>query len=87
MGDGDKIFTNIANYIKNHIHEQGDSSVLDLMPLHVAGDEEIDIVCKDHGVLFVLLDAIFSLLKTPKGKVTDKLLKQLENWLSFILTE
>jgi hypothetical protein len=37
----------------------------DVAPSHVAGDEDIDAVCKDHGVLFVLLDAIFSLLNAP----------------------
>ena len=83
----EKIFPNIADYIKNHIREQEDSLVGDLAPLHVAGDEEIDAVCKDHGVLNVLLDVIFSLLNTPRGKVTDKVLEQLENRLSFILTE
>jgi hypothetical protein len=65
MGDGEKIFPNIADYIKNHIGEQEDFWVIDLAPLHVAGEEEIEAVCKDHGVLFVLLDAIFSLLNTP----------------------
>jgi hypothetical protein len=76
MGDGEKIISNIANYIKNHINEQDDSSVLDLAPLHIAGNEEIDAVCKDHGVLFVLLDAIFSLLlNMPQGKVTDEVLE------------
>jgi hypothetical protein len=58
-----------------------------LAPLHVAGNEEIDAICKDHGVLFVLLDAIFSLLNTPRGKVTEEVLEQLESRLSFILTE
>jgi hypothetical protein len=87
MGDAKKIFPNIADYIKNHIREQEDSSVVDLAPSHVAGDEGIDAVCKDHGVLFVLLDAIFSLLDTPQGKVTEDVLEQLKSLLSFILTE
>jgi hypothetical protein len=47
----------------------------------------IGTVCKDHGVLFVLLDAIFSLPDTPQGKVTEEVLEQLESRLSFILTE
>jgi hypothetical protein len=90
MGDGEKIFSNIADYIKNHIREQEDTqenASVDLAPLHIAGDEEIDAVCKDHGVLFVLLDAIFSLLNTPRGKVTDLVLEELEKRLSGILTE
>jgi hypothetical protein len=58
-----------------------------LAPSHVASDEEIGAVCKDHGVLFVLLDAIFSLLNTPRGTVTEEVLEQLESRLSFILTE
>ncbi len=92
MGDGEKIFSNIADYIKNHIREQedsqADSSVLDLVPSHIAGNQEIDAVCKDHdGVFFVLLDAIFSLLNTPRGKVTDLVLEELEKRLSGILTE
>jgi hypothetical protein len=58
-----------------------------LAPSHVAGDEEIDAVCKDHGGLFVLLNAIFSLLNTPRGKVTEEVLEQLESRLSFILME
>jgi hypothetical protein len=35
IGDGEKILLTIADYIKNHIREQEDSSVLDLAPLHV----------------------------------------------------
>jgi hypothetical protein len=65
MGDGEKIFPNIADYIQNHICEQEDSLVVDLATSHVASNEEIDAVCKDHGVLFVLLDAIISFLNTP----------------------
>ncbi len=90
MGNGEKILSNIANYIKNHIREQEDSqenASVDLAPLHIARDEEINAVCKDHGVLFVLLDAIFSLLNTPRGKVTDLVLEELEKRLSGILTE
>jgi hypothetical protein len=87
MGDGEKIFPNIADYIKNHIHEQEDSSVVDLALSHFAGDEEIGAVCKNQRVLFVLLDVIFSLLNTPRGTVTEEVLEQLESRLSFILTE
>jgi hypothetical protein len=35
MGDGE-IFPNIGDYIKNHIREQEDSSVVNFAPLHVA---------------------------------------------------
>jgi hypothetical protein len=87
MGDIEKIFPNIADYIKNHIREQEDSSVVDLALSHAAGDEEIGAVCKNHGVLFVLLDAIFSLLNMSRGTVTEEVLEQLESRLSFILTE
>jgi hypothetical protein len=90
MGDGEKIFPNIAEYIKHHLREQEDpldDSAVDLVPLQIAEDSEIDAVCKDHGILFVLLDAIFSLLNTPRGKVTDDVTSQLESRLSGILTE
>ena len=91
MGDGEKIFPNIAEYIKNHIREerdsQEDSAAVDSIPMQIAEDDEIDAVCKDHGILFVLLDAIFSLLNTPRGKVTDAVIEELESRLSFILTE
>jgi hypothetical protein len=88
MGDGENIFPNTAGYIKNYIREQEDSSVLDLAPLHLSGDEEIEALYKDHRVLFVLLlDVIFSLLNMPQGKVTDEVLEQLENRLSFVLME
>jgi hypothetical protein len=91
MSNRKKIFPNIADYIKNHIiREQEDSHAnlsIDLVPLHIAGVSETDTVCKDHGALFVLLDAIFSLLNTPRGKVTDVVIEQLENRLSGILTE
>jgi hypothetical protein len=90
MGDGEKIFPDIAEYIKTHIREQRNSqedSAVDLMPLQIAEDAEIDAVCKDHGILFVLLDAIFSLLNTPRGKVTDDVIEQLESRLNGILKE
>jgi hypothetical protein len=64
-----------------------DDSAVDLVPSQIAEDSEIDAVCKDHGILFVLLDAIFSLLNTPRGKVTNVVIEQLENRLAGILTE
>jgi hypothetical protein len=91
MGEGEKIFPNIAEYIKTHIRQQQDSQedlAVDLIPLQIAEDDKIDAVCKDHGILFVLLAAIFSLLNTPiRGKATKEVIGQLDNWLSGILTE
>jgi hypothetical protein len=91
MGDGEKIFPNIAESIKNHLREQEQDSqedlAVDLMPVQIAEDDEIDAVCKDHGIIVGLLDAIFSLLNTLRGKVTDGVIDQLENRPSGILME
>jgi hypothetical protein len=64
-----------------------EDSAVDLMPLQIAEDDEINAVCKDHTFIFVLLDTIFSLLNMPRGKVTDGVIEQLENRLHGILTE
>ena len=89
IGDGEKIFPDIAEYIKNHIRQQQESQedlAVDLTPLQILEDDKIDAVCKDHIILFVLLNAIFSLLNTPGGKVTNEVIEQLEIRLSGILT-
>jgi hypothetical protein len=90
MGDGEKIFPDIKAYIKTHIREHQDSqenAAVDLMPLQIAEDDKVDAVCKDHIILFVLMDAILSLLNTPRGKVTEDVIKQLESRLYGILKE
>jgi hypothetical protein len=56
MGDGEKIFSNIAKNILNLIFEQEDlqpESSVHSAPLHISGHEEIDAVLENHGVLLV----------------------------------
>jgi hypothetical protein len=79
--NGDKIFEAIAEYIKEDITPQQPSDEQIESVQLIAENQEIEYVCEGLGVVAVLLDSVFSLLSTPRGKVTDAIVSKLESQL------
>jgi hypothetical protein len=78
MACGPTAFADIANYIKQTLNnDQNDDGNENNEDMLVALNDEIDSICKDHGEVFaLLLDVVFSLLNTPRGKVDDYILDE-----------
>jgi hypothetical protein len=77
--NGVEIFEAIAEYIKENIAPpQPSDGKIESVQL-IAENQEIESVCEGLGVVAVLLDSVFSLLSTPRGKVTDAIVSKLES--------
>ena len=86
-GDGERIFDNIAECIKNSnkkLLESGDEQISKKI---VVGDDEIERRCQAYGRALLLLDSSMSKLNTPRGKVTDEVIEKLEQTLKALMME